>query len=49
VLTPKKKESLISRLEGEMQDFINIEGVDTDLTGRDRQRLIISRVRNAEH
>jgi len=39
-------ENLISRLESEMQDFVNIEGVDTDLTGRDRQRLISSRVRN---
>jgi hypothetical protein len=39
-------ENLISRLESEMQDFINIEGVDTNLTGKDRQRLISSRVRN---
>lgn len=39
-------ESLISRLESEMQDFVSIEGVDTDLTGKDRQRLISSRVRN---
>jgi hypothetical protein len=39
-------ENLIVRLESEMQDFINIEGVDTNLTGKDRQRLISSRVRN---
>jgi len=39
-------ESLISRLESEMHDFVSIEGVDTDLTGKDRQRLISSRVRN---
>jgi hypothetical protein len=39
-------ENLIVRLESEMQGFINIEGVDTNLTGKDRQRLISSRVRN---
>jgi hypothetical protein len=39
-------ENLISRIESEMQGFINIEGVDTDLTGRYRQRLISLRVRN---
>jgi len=26
-------ENIISRFESEMQDFVNIEGADTDLTG----------------
>jgi hypothetical protein len=39
-------ESLISRPESEMQEFASMEETDTDLTGKDRQRLISARVRN---
>jgi len=39
-------ENLISNLEGIMRDFIEIEGVNTELTGKERNRLISARVRN---
>jgi hypothetical protein len=39
-------EDLIAMLETEMRGFVSMEEVDTDLTGKDRQRLISSRVRN---
>jgi hypothetical protein len=42
----KDIQELTFRIEAEMQDFVDIEGVDTDMTGKDRQRLISSRVRN---
>ena len=37
---------LIALLEERMQHFIDVEGVDNNLTGRDRQRLISAGVRN---